>query len=137
MIYYVIHSGRGTDGGFGDYSPPYWSADPVSVDGRTIWFSSESEADAAVKALNKAAADAFYGAGHGGSYTGDFPVEYEWRKIVKPTGAASDIEQAVALVALRDGDTWTYSSWGSGCDCEDTCPECGDQSDWVPGDPLP
>jgi hypothetical protein len=109
--YYVIYSGRGTDGGFGDYAPPYWSADPVAVNGRTIWFAHEPEAAEATVALNRAAANAFYEAGHGGSYTGDFPVEYEWRKIVAPDDAACDVDQAIELISDAHAEAWACSDW--------------------------
>ncbi|AID58935.1 hypothetical protein PBI_GAIA_116 [Mycobacterium phage Gaia] len=118
--YFVIHVGRGTDGGFGDYSPPYWSEKPVEVDGRTIWFADESEAIAAVEQLNTMARDDFYNAGHGGLYTGDFPIEYEVRRITPPKGDACLSTEAVRMVSAAHASTWRASSWGDDC-----CEECG------------
>lgn len=105
--YYVIHVGRGTDGGFGDYSPPRWSANPVQIDGRTIWFALESEASSAVERLNEAASEAFPYV----QYSGDFPAEYEYRKITAPAGPSCDEEQAIALVTAAHGAEWPMTFW--------------------------
>lgn len=122
--YFVIHVGRGTDGGFGDYSPPYWSEKPVEVDGRTIWFTDESDANAATAALNNASRESFYGAGHGPQYSGDFPVEYEVRRITPPKGNACLLDEALMLVAMSHVDQWRTSSWGDYAD--EFCEACGD-----------
>lgn len=123
LTIYVIHHGYGTDGGFGDYSPPYWSANPLEVDGRTVWFDNEPEAMKAAAMLNIASRDAFYSAGKGGSHTGDFPLEYEYRAINPVHGPVCDVSTAVALVTKVHGETWKQSQWGEDCcdsgDCED------------------
>lgn len=125
MTIYVIHHGYGTDGGFGDYSPPYWSAYPLEVDGRTVWFDNEPEAMEAVAKLNIASRDAFYNAGKGGSYTGDFPLEYEYRAINPVHGPVCDASTAIALVTEVHGEAWAESQWGDVycCDSGD-CEEC-------------
>ena len=104
--YFVLHVGRGTDGGFGDYSPPYWSEDPVSVDGRVIWFRTRNEADRSAAELNRASREAFWDAGHGGSYSGDFPVEYEVRRITVPESLPVGPLVGVTLIGGDHGQSW-------------------------------
>lgn len=115
--YYVVHVGCGTDGGFGDYAPPRWSPEPVEVDGRTVWFSREAEAREAVEALNKASSAVFPYV----QYGGEFPVEYEYRKITSPQGAACDVDQAVALVTAAHGAGWSDSIYDD-CDSDEDVP---------------
>lgn len=111
MIYYVIYSGIGRDGGFGDYAGAYWDDEPVEIDGKTIWFQSQSEAEKAVEHLNDASWETFKAAGHGESYSGEFPIEYEWRKIVIPTGDPVNHVKAIELITESDGKFWKHGEF--------------------------
>ena len=109
MIYYVLHWGTGTDGGFGDYSPPRWSELPVEVNGRTVWFSVEDHAREAVKELNRKSREVFFSAGRAQSYDGIFPIEYEYRAIRVPVGAECDASSGVELVVKDHGERWPWT----------------------------
>ena len=124
--YYVLHSGTGTDGGFGDYSPPRWSPEPVSVNGRTVWFRTEGEAADVVEALNRMSMDVFYEAGKSCQYDGYFPVEYEYRAIRVPSGPASMTAEGINLVAELHKDDWDYMPDYD----EDDCDEGEEPLDW-------
>lgn len=102
----MLHVGRGTDGGFGDYSPPYWSEDPVAVDGRVIWFGTRGEADDAAAELNEESQTLFYSVGEHDTYDGYFPVEYEVRKIVVPESKSAGVRLGVTLVADAHKVKW-------------------------------
>lgn len=104
--YFVLHAGRGTDGGFGDYSPPYWSEDPVEDRGRVVWFITREEADEAVGKLNAAASEAFYSTGTHSSYDGMFPVEYEVRRITVPEHEPVRVPVGVWMVSRADRESW-------------------------------
>lgn len=106
MNYYIFHVGRGTDGGFGDYSPPYWSPEPVRVQDKVLWVKTESEAEALVEQLNQLAQDAFYSVGQHDSYDGLFPLEYEWRKISVPQAPALGYHEALQCMIEEYGESW-------------------------------
>ena len=106
MIYYVIHSGVGEDGGFGDYANPMWSEEPLSVDGKTIWFTNETDAKLAAQELNELSGEAFYGTGTHVQYDGEFPLEYEYRKITVPDSEPVNRETGVKMVKDMDKQFW-------------------------------
>lgn len=106
MIYYVIYAGVGRDGGFGDYAGAYWEEEPVKIDGKVIWFQSQDEAQKAMDDLNEKSWRRFSEAGHGESYSGEFPIEYEWRKIVVPTGDHVSYVKAIELITEAHGQLW-------------------------------
>lgn len=106
MIYYVIYAGVGRDGGFGDYAGAWWEEEPVSVDGQTIWFQTSEQAESAVEYLNTRSWEEFSSAGNGESYSGEFPIEYEWRKIVVPTGDHVSDVKAIELISDKHGSLW-------------------------------
>lgn len=114
--FYVIYAGVGRDGGFGDYAGAYWEDDPVAVDGKVIWFQHQRDAEEAVEHLNWASWETFRAAGHGESYSGEFPIEYEWRKIVVPTGDHISDVKAIELITELHGESWShgdfYDDWG-------------------------
>ena len=116
MIYYVIYAGVGRDGGFGDYAGAYWEEDPVEIDGKVIWFQSQDEAQKVMDDLNEKSWQKFSEAGHGESYSGEFPIEYEWRKIVVPTGDHVSDVKAIELITEAHGKSWSqgdfYDDWG-------------------------
>lgn len=86
---YLIYAGVGRDGGFGDYTGASWSTIPIKVDGETIWFEDESDALELCRQLSDASAKTFYNEATYEQYNGMFPMEYEARKIVIPSTAAS------------------------------------------------
>lgn len=104
--FYVIYRGVGRDGGFGDYAGAYWDDDPVMVDNQIVWLQSAEDANNAVEELNERAAKAFYDAGNGESYSGEFPVEYEYRKIQVPNSGPVSIKKALDLITKQDEKSW-------------------------------
>lgn len=74
--FWVLRGGYGTDGGFGDYAPPYWEDKCVTVDEHLLWFETKEEADKACEALNEREWQEAQKAGYGGDWSGDFPYEY-------------------------------------------------------------
>ena len=104
--FYVIYRGIGRDGGFGDYAGAYWDDDPVMVDNQIVWLQSAEDANSAVEELNQQAAKAFYDAGNGESYSGEFPVEYEYRKIQVPNSGPVSIKKAINLITKQDESHW-------------------------------
>lgn len=115
MIYYVIHSGYGEDGGFGDYSNPTWSEEPLSVDDKVIWFVRQEDAKRAVDELNDRSREEFMQTDKAGSYSGFFPMEYEYRKIVVPDSDPVGPKTAVKLVMKEHYHFWQ---------CLDGCDKC-------------
>lgn len=113
--YFVLHHGRGTDGGFGDYSPPYWSEKPVEVNGRVVWFQTRGEAEIACEQLNEAASNAFYEAaranGRDMSYSGEFPEEYEVRRMFSPDNPSMSVEVAVKAITDSCLEDWKTDGW--------------------------
>lgn len=107
MDYYIFHAGRGTDGGFGDYSPPYWSSEPVKIGNKTLWVKTESEAEALVNQLNQLAGNAFYSVGNHDTYDGLFPLEYEWRKISVPQAPALGYHEALQYMIEEYSESWS------------------------------
>ncbi|MCG7607142.1 hypothetical protein [Mycobacterium sp. CnD-18-1] len=116
--YYVLHSGVGRDGGFGDYAGVYWSDEPVKIDGKTVWFETETEAKSAVDRLNKSAESVHRYV----QYSGDFPAEYEYRRIDTPGCPPADGDMATWLIAEQDQEWWPR---GYGCEYDDECNYCG------------
>lgn len=106
MDYYIFHEGRGTDGGFGDYAPPYWSSEPVTVQDKVMWVKTKDEAKALVEKLNEIAQEAFYSVGSHGSYDGMFPIEYEWRKINVPNAPALGYNEALQYMIEEYSEIW-------------------------------
>ena len=104
--FYVIYRGVGRDGGFGDYAGAYWDDEPVTVDNQIVWLQSAEDANNAVEELNERAAKAFYDAGNGESYSGEFPIEYEYRKIQVPNSGPVSIKKALALITKQDENHW-------------------------------
>lgn len=124
MDYYVFHSGVGTDGGFGDYSPPYWSKDPVKVQGKVLWVKTESEAQALQDALNRLAGNAFYSIGNHVQYDGNFPLEYQWRKISIPPEPALGYHEALQYLIEEYSAKWTeQDQWYEDCDEDESLEE--------------
>ena len=74
--FWVIRGGYGTDGGFGDYAPPHWEDECVTVDGHLLWFETQEEAQKACGALNEREWQVAREVGYGGDWSGDFPYEY-------------------------------------------------------------
>lgn len=111
MIYYVIYAGVGRDGGFGDYAGAYWDEEPVKIDGKVIWFQDQDEAQKAMDDLNEKSWRKFREAGHGDSYSGEFPIEYEWRKIVVPTGDHVSAVKATELITEKDEGAWIHGQF--------------------------
>lgn len=105
--YWVLHSGVGSDGGFGDYAPPTWSEDPVTVKGQVIWFGSAAEAKSVAGTLNDLSTNAFYETGTHCAYDGCFPVEYEVRKIVVPNNQRST-HRVLNELADEYSQEWAY-----------------------------
>ena len=73
---YVFMSGVGTDGGFGDYAPPYFSGillDPES--GAIIGVGDGEVARAVEDAVNDRLSMFFYSRGEHDTYDGSFPME--------------------------------------------------------------
>lgn len=116
MIYYVIYAGIGRDGGFGDYAGAYWEEEPVKIDDKIIWFQWQKHAEEVVEHLNRVSWETFSAAGHGESYSGEFPIEYEWRKIIVPTGDHISDVKAIELITEAHGKNWSqgdfYDDWG-------------------------
>lgn len=113
MDIWEIYSGVGTDGGFGDYAPPYWDDDPISVDEHVVFFVDEQIAHDVAHRLSERAQDVFYAHGKHDRYDGRFPVEFEARKIVIPDvftvssgvqGAPPD--DVVRQIIARDQESW-------------------------------
>ena len=107
MVYYVIYAGVGRDGGFGDYAGAYWEEEPVKIDGKVIRFQDQNEAQKVMDDLNEKSWRKFSEAGHGASYSGEFPIEYEWRKIVVPTGDSVSHTKVIELITKEDEKYWT------------------------------
>lgn len=60
-----------------------------------------------------------------GEYTGDFPLEYEYRAINPVNGPVCDVSTAIALVTEVHGEAWAESQWGDVYCCDDgDCEEC-------------
>lgn len=114
--FYVIYAGVGRDGGFGDYAGAYWEEEPVKIDGKVIWFQWQKHAEEVVEHLNQVSWETFKAAGHGEPYTGEFPIEYEWRKIVVPAGDHVSDVKAIELITEAHGKSWSqgdfYEDWG-------------------------
>jgi hypothetical protein len=88
--YWIVASGIGQDGGFGDYANPGILHPIRDKHGRTYWFTSHEDADEAARVLSRSASAAFTGY----SYSGDFPVEYR-SVMVFPRRAAPVTEDGV------------------------------------------
>lgn len=104
---YFIVAGHGTDGGFGDYSPPHYS-DPIRVGGEVLWFSEADDAEAVVSELNDRSARAFYATPRD-QYGGEFPMEYKVISVPEPSGPAWGREQAITAVEVTDAPGWGLS----------------------------
>ena len=72
MPYWIISSGIGEDGGFGDYANPGLLRPVRDEDGKTYWFTSREDAERVAGVLSRSASDAF----RTDAYSGDCPVEY-------------------------------------------------------------
>ncbi|MBT1162941.1 hypothetical protein [Bifidobacterium sp. SO1] len=95
--YWIIRGGYGQDGGFGDYSEPVWSDEPLRrPDGTLIWFRDGGKADRFADRLSKREDEAFRAAGCGGYLSGDFPYEYRAFKVWPTEGAPADDEPDLA-----------------------------------------
>lgn len=111
MTYYVIYRGIGRDGGFGDYAGAHWDEEPLTIDGEIVWLRSAHEAFEVVEELNSRAWELFKAAGNGGSYTGEFPVEYEYRKIEVPESTPLSMIQAIEKISEQDKETWPEADY--------------------------
>lgn len=109
--FYMLYAGVGRDGGFGDYAGAYWDEEPVKINDEIIWFQTEDDAQKVVDDLNEKSWRKFSEAGHGEPYTGEFPIEYEWRKIVVPTGNSVSHTKAIELITEKDKDAWTHGEF--------------------------
>ena len=109
--FYVIYRGIGRDGGFGDYAGAYWDDEAVMVDNQIVWLQRVEDANELVVELNERAAKAFYDAGNGDSYSGEFPVEYEYRKIQVPNAGPMSIGKALDKITDSDGKTWPEADY--------------------------
>lgn len=109
--FYVIYRGIGRDGGFGDYAGAYWDDDPIRVDNQIVWLQSAEDANELVEELNEKAAKPFYDAGNGESYSGEFPVEYEYRKIQVPNSGPVSIKKALDLITKQDKEIWPEADY--------------------------
>lgn len=119
--FYVIHSGTGTDGGFGDYSPPRWSKDPVTINGEAVWLARESDAELVVSKLNQKSRDVFYESGKSMQYDGVFPVEYEYRRIRIPDNDPFTKTKAVDFIEAEHGASWQHHPYLDEDDDYDDC----------------
>lgn len=111
MIYYVIYAGVGRDGGFGDYAGAYWDEEPVKIDGKVIWFQDQNDAQKVMDDLNEKSWRKFSEAGRGDQYSGEFPIEYEWRKIVVPTNDSVSYAKAVELITEAHEKSWIHGEF--------------------------
>lgn len=107
---YLIYSGYGVDGGFGDYSGVSWSDKPLAIKGETVWFSSESLAQEVVEKLNEESRSVFYSTGTHSSYDGEFPLEYECREIVIPENPES-FYSVYEKIVEQDKERWNSNSY--------------------------
>lgn len=82
---YLIYSGYGRDGGFGDYAGVSWANTPLTLDNEIVWFKNEKTAQETVDRLNEASKTVFYSQGAHDSHDGNFPLEYEYRAIIVPS----------------------------------------------------
>lgn len=102
---WLIYGGWGTDGGFGDYSPPDWDEEPLrGPDGRLMWFEDRDRAEAFARLLSRREARAFAEAGRGGEWTGDFPYEYRAFKAYIPATAPMDGDAVAEGIPVRGAD---------------------------------
>lgn len=102
---YILYSGYGIDGGFGDYSGVSWSNEPVKIEGETVWFDDYEVAQNVVKKLNAKSSEKFYSTGFHSAYDGNFPMEYKIQKIEIPRNSSFD-ENALDLVSEKDVKKW-------------------------------
>lgn len=111
---WLIYSGTGTDGGFGDYAEPVWSEEPVRAkDGRLLWFSDKASAERASEVLGKRESDAFYASGCHDAYDGDFPTEFRAFKTYVPADMSAG-ECSLDDTGLLDAVAFVgESSWGT------------------------
>jgi hypothetical protein len=89
---YLIYAGTGNDGGFGDHAGVSWSSSPIKIDGQTVWFENQAEAEAIVEELNHASSNVFNMQAKYENYNGMFPLEYEARKITIPSNKPATSE---------------------------------------------
>ena len=73
---YMFQCGVGQDGGFGDYSNPYWS-EPLTLDNTPIVMLDIEQAGQVVEELNELASQDFYNNNDVDAYSGEFPMEYQ------------------------------------------------------------
>lgn len=104
-IMYILYSGHGIDGGFGDYAGVDWDSNPVTVNNQTVWFEDFEVANKVVQELNKKSSEKFYSTGFHSAYDGDFPMEYKVQKIEIPDNNAFS-EDAIDLVSNKDYNNW-------------------------------
>lgn len=119
--YWVLYSGVGTDGGFGDYAPPYWDDDPVTAGGQVVWFATKEEAKQAEETLNDLASTAFYSVGEHDAYDGLFPVEYEVRKIVVPNSRVSTVKVVGGIADEYQSNWQDPHDCGNAYECDEDC----------------
>lgn len=104
--YFVIHYGAGEDGGFGDYSNPTWSYNPLEHNGQVVWFDNEADAEFVSLELNKRSADVFYAHGEHSQWDGHFPMEYEVRRMFVPENPAAEKDSILEKICESNEENW-------------------------------
>lgn len=104
--FYVIYRGVGRDGGFGDYAGADWDDEPVKMNNDILWLNNEKDAQDTVTILNYKSEEDFFAAGHGEAYTGEFSIEYQYRKIEVPDSQPITSRRAVELITKQDAKHW-------------------------------
>lgn len=95
---YAFMGGRGTDGGFGDYAPP-WFGGLLCDNGEVIYVKSVQDASRLVKEVENFYSDEFYSKRDHDSYDGRFP--YEIRSVSIPDTGQSTVDYDTALELLK------------------------------------
>lgn len=104
---YVIQGGWGMDGGFGDYSSPYFGS-PMTFNNDLLFMNDKVEMVETIEELNRLASDAFYSVGVHDSYDGNFPYEYTMTAVpgIVPSHAPITGDKLIDIVKMRDELKW-------------------------------
>lgn len=104
---YMIVSGVGQDGGYGDYSEPDFSEPLIDRHGRIVFSDNPKDAHEAVHALNEESAQRFYEHSRrngGDPYDGYFPLEYKVVSVPIDDNHPMTSNEIIERIMDRDGE---------------------------------
>lgn len=103
-VRYMIVSGYGQDGGYGDYSPPVYSDPITDKNGMVIWSDNPEKAYLSVEKLNEESSKRFYESGEHHDYSGEFPLEFKVISVSVTDNPPSSEDEIVDTVLDLYGD---------------------------------